>query len=195
MENQNVPTAEELAAEQAGLVIPEEDEVRAKVVSEYGFDETADQEKIDKLVAREIDQAKKISAAIGAKVKQREARIAAESKIPKEAKAGEAKSELASEDIIYLSKADIHEDDMKEVVNYAKKMGVGVKEAHAFFKPILKERAEQRKTAEVTNTGSSRRSVTKPSDADLLKKAQEGDLPEDPEEIARIMRAKSGAKK
>jgi hypothetical protein len=65
MENQNVPTAEELAAEQAGLVIPEEDEVRAKVVSEYGFDETADQEKIDKLVAREIEQAKRLSATIG----------------------------------------------------------------------------------------------------------------------------------
>lgn len=194
MENQNVPTAEELEAEKAGLVIPDEKEVRDKVISEYGFDETVDEEKINKLVNREIDQAKKISAAIGAKVKQREARIVAEGKLTGEKKPAEAKGDLPSEDIIYLSKADIHEDDIKEVVNYAKKMGLGVKEAHAFYKPILKERAEMRKTAEVSNTGTSRRSTSKPSDADLLKKAQEGELPEDPDEIARIMRVKSGKK-
>ncbi len=188
-----MPTAEELEAEKAGLVVPEEDEVREKVISEYGFDATVDEEKINKLVTREIDQAKKISAAIGAKIKQREARIAAEGKIPKEPKT-EARGDLPSEDIIYLSKADIHEDDLKEVVNYSKKMGVSVKDAHTFFKPILKERTEQRKTADVTNTGSSRRSISKPSDADLLKKAQGGELPEDPEEIARLMRAKSGKK-
>ncbi len=69
----NKPTAEELAAEQADLVTAQEkeEEVRAKVITEYGFDEVDDLERINKVVAKEMDSRKKLFAAIGQKIKYR----------------------------------------------------------------------------------------------------------------------------
>lgn len=69
-ENKNV-SAEELAAEQAALAIGKEDEIRSKVIAEFGFDEVDDVERIDKLVAKEIEHSKKMSQAIGQKIKWR----------------------------------------------------------------------------------------------------------------------------
>lgn len=70
-DNKNVPTPEELQAEQAALVESKEDEIRANVIAEFGFDEAADADRIDKLVTKEIESAKKLSAAIGQKINYR----------------------------------------------------------------------------------------------------------------------------
>lgn len=174
-----------------------EEEVREAVITEYGFDEEADVERIDKLVAKELDHDKKLSSAIGAKIKHRTEAEELKKKIPVETPPVEKKAEggLTEKDVIYLAKAEIHEEDVDEVVAYAKKMGVGVKEAHKFFEPILAHRAEVRKTAEATNTGTSRQSPTKLSDDELLSKASRNELPEDPAEIDRLMKAKLFAKK
>lgn len=64
-------TPEELAAEQAAAQAPKEEEIRSAVIAEYGFDETADAERIDKLVTKEMDSHKKLSNAIGQKIKYR----------------------------------------------------------------------------------------------------------------------------
>ncbi len=64
---------EELAAEQAALKEVKEEEVRAKVIEEFGFNEIDDVERIDKLVTKEMDHTKKLSAAIGQKIKHRDA--------------------------------------------------------------------------------------------------------------------------
>ncbi len=65
------PTAEELALEQAAIQEVKEDEVRANIITEYGFDEVDDAERIDKLVAKEVETNKKLSQAIGQKIKHR----------------------------------------------------------------------------------------------------------------------------
>lgn len=64
-------TPEEIAAEQAALAQQKEEEVRANVITEFGFDEVNDQERIDKLVAKELEHGKKLYAAVGAKIKHR----------------------------------------------------------------------------------------------------------------------------
>jgi len=64
-------SAEELAAEQAALQESKEDDIRAKVITEFGFDEVDDVERIDKLVAKEMEHSKKMSQAIGQKIKWR----------------------------------------------------------------------------------------------------------------------------
>lgn len=69
MENEVKP--EELAAEQAALEVKKEDEIRAGIITEFGFDEVDDQERIDKLVAKEVEHSKKLSSAIGQKIKHR----------------------------------------------------------------------------------------------------------------------------
>lgn len=67
------PTPEELKAEEEALKESKEEEVRAAVVAEFGFDEEADAEKIDKLVKKEMDHRAKLSGAIGQKIKYRNA--------------------------------------------------------------------------------------------------------------------------
>lgn len=183
--------------DQNEVKVRSEEEVRSAVITEYGFDEAEDAERIEKLVAKELDHDKKLSSAIGAKIKHRTEAEELKKKIPAEVVTPpvEKKDGLSENDVIYIAKADIHEDDVNEVVSYAKKMGVGVKEAHKFYGPILKERAEIRKTAEATNTGTSKRSPTKPSDDDLLSKASNNELPEDDAEIERLMKAKLFSKR
>jgi hypothetical protein len=175
------------------VVVRKEEEIREAVIAEYGFDADVDAERIDKLVAKELDHDKKLSSAIGAKIKHRTEAEELKKKIPPEEPKPQVKEEkkgLAEKDVIYLAKASIHDDDVDEVVAYANKMEVSVKEAHKFFEPILAKREEQRKVAEATNTGPSRRSNTKASEDDLLARASKNELPDDPEDIERLMKAK-----
>lgn len=96
---------------------------------------------------------------------------------------------LSIEDTLYLAKTDIHEDDVADVLKYAQKMEIGVKEAHAFYKPILKERAEIRATALATQTGKGNRGSKGAVDSEtVLRKAQEGGVGED--EIDRLVEAR-----
>src|SRR5665213_4150568 len=65
-------TPEEIAAElAASQVVIKEEDVRTKIVEELGFDPEIDKERIDKLVAKEMDSKKKLSDAIGQKIKHR----------------------------------------------------------------------------------------------------------------------------
>ena len=72
MDNKENLTPEQEAEELKAAQAPQEEEVRENIISEYGFDETDDSDKIDKLVGKEMDNAKKLSSAIGQKIKQRE---------------------------------------------------------------------------------------------------------------------------
>lgn len=100
--------------------------------------------------------------------------------------ATDSEKSLSQTDIIYVAKADIHEDDLEEVLTYAKNNKVTVKEAHQYLKPILDVKAEQRKTADGTNTNGGKRGSSKLSDEALLAEADKGKLPESDEDIARL---------
>lgn len=93
---------------------------------------------------------------------------------------------LSQTDIIYVAKADIHEEDLEEVLTYAKNNKVTVKEAHQYLKPILDVKAEQRKTAEGASTGGGKRGSSKLSDEALLAEAEKGKLPESDEDMKRL---------
>lgn len=62
---------QEKAAELAAQTEVKEEEVREKIITEFGFDAVDDAEKIDKLVLKEVENSKKLSAAIGQKIKYR----------------------------------------------------------------------------------------------------------------------------
>lgn len=197
MDNEKELTPEEKAAEEAALVLPKEEDVRAKVIEEFGFDETADAEKIDKAVAREMEHSKKLSSAIGAKRKWRE-----EAKKPKDAakppveKKDNEKSDLSGKDIFALTQAGVHSDDVDEVVEYANFKGISIAEALKvpLIQSSLAEKAEQRKVADATNTGASRRGNAKLSDEELITKASQGDEV-DPDALAAArMRQKKAAR-
>lgn len=88
--------------------------------------------------------------------------------------------ELTFKDQLALSNAQIHEDDLDEVVEYAKFKKISVSEAlkSNVIKASIEEKSQLRKSAEATNTKPVRRGAVAPTAADVLSKAMKGDLPE-----------------
>lgn len=102
-----------------------------------------------------------------------------------------AQNGLSTKDVVYLAKADIHDDDVDEVLDYAKLKGISVGKAHEFLKPILAVRTEQRTTASAANTSSVRRGASKATGETLLENAKAGKLPDSDDDIARLVAAQA----
>lgn len=198
-------SAEEIASEQQATKELKEDEVRAKIIEEFGFDEETDSERIEKLTKKEIENNKKLSSAIGAKIKHRtEAQKLAEELKKgnvvvenKETKSND-KNQLSSIDTIAIMRANVHTDDIDEVVEYAKFKGVSISEAlkSPVVRGLLSEKEEFRKSEEVANTSSSRRVVNKVTPDALLKNLSKGEVPEEGSKDAEeIFWARRGGRK
>lgn len=116
-----------------------EEEVRAKVIADYGFDEVDDQERIDKIVAKEIEHGKKLTSAIGQKIKYRtELEIAKKATPPaptNPSKPGDFTPELLDKRVDEkLEKRDLDsmeypEEIKKEIQRIAQIQGVSIKQA------------------------------------------------------------------
>lgn len=100
----------------------------------------------------------------------------------------EEKSELSTKDVLYLAKSDIHEDDLGDVLEWAKFKNISVSEAHKALKGTLDVRNEERKTAAATDTKGGQRS-TQISGESLLEKVRQGQVSEKEEDIDKIVDA------
>lgn len=87
---------------------------------------------------------------------------------------------LSQKDLYALMKANVPEDDIDQVADYAKLKGISVSEAlkTSFVKALLSDAEEVRKSAEVTTTGTRRAPTGKMSDEAFLKKIQTDGAPE-----------------
>ncbi len=103
---------------------------------------------------------------------------------------------ISTKDILALSNAKVHEDDIDEVLDYAKYKKIPLAEAlkSSVVKTLLSEKEEQRKVADATNVGATRRGSSKVSDEVLLDKASKGELPSSDEDMERLVRARKGLK-
>lgn len=121
----------------------------------------------------------------------------AEAKKPKEDDTSKKsdKSEYTLQDIRALS--DVHDDDVQEVVDFAKFKGISITEAkkNTTVQTLLKIKAEERTTAQATNTAVSRKGASKVSGEDLLNKFKQGDIPEKDEDLAKVIEARWSPKK
>lgn len=114
---------------------------------------------------------------------------------PKETKSEDkSNSNLSTKDLYALMENKVSEEDIDEVVEYAQLKKISVSEAlkSSVVKTILSEKAEQRNVALATNTGKTKAGSSKISDDVLLSKAMKGELPESPEDIARLTRIRRG---
>ena len=116
-----------------------------------------------------------------------------EVKAQKPVEKAEVKSELSNKDFLYLAKADVHEDDVDIVLEWAKFKGVDVKQAHKDMKPILDTKAEERKSAQATQTKGSR-GASKPTHDEVLSQASQGNLPEKDADIESLAAARMASK-
>ena len=99
------------------------------------------------------------------------------------------KEDFSNKDFLYLAKADVHEDDIDTVLEWAKFKKIAVKEAHNELKGVLATKAEERKSAQVTQTKGARGSSA-PSAEDLVSNASKGKLPEKDEDIEALAAAR-----
>lgn len=198
MENEQ----QEAAAEQAALKVAKEEDIRAEVIKEYGFNETEDAERIEKLTKKELENQKRLSSAIGQKIKHRtEAQKlktgsgngeGSSSQQPKKEEA------LTTQDTIALAKADVDDDDMDEVLSHAKFKGISVREAlkSPYIKSYLSEQKEFRTTAAAANAGGSNRAVKTTTPETLMKDLSSGKVPEKgSKEAEELFWAKRGGKR
>ena len=97
-------------------------------------------------------------------------------------------SDMSLKDIRALQ--DVPDEDVDEVIDFAKYKGVSVAEAKKspVMQILLKTKKEERATAEATNTTPARRGSSKASDEDLLGKLSKGELPM--EDIERAAKAR-----
>lgn len=161
----------------------------------YETEENND-EVIDDTVADDSDNEDKLSI-LEKKVKELEAQKNHWKQ--KATKPAPVKSDtgLSQNDLYSLIKADVHEDDVSEVVEYATLKKIPVKEAlkSSVVKAILQDKAETRKTAEVSNTGTTRKSPTKVDADTLVDKARKGDAPQTKEEMQKVFLRMKGLDK
>lgn len=98
---------------------------------------------------------------------------------------------LSNKDVLFLAKVDIHEDDIDEVLEWAKFKKITVNDAYKQLKDTLDVRTEQRKTAASTQTRGSARGASKVSGVDLLAKAyRTGEVPETDEGMQELFKAR-----
>lgn len=164
-ENKNV-SAEELAAEQAALQESKEDEIRSKVIAEFGFDEVDDIERIDKLVAKEVEHSKKMSQAIGQKIKWRTEATKPKAPAPAEVKKDNVPQNFDLDKALdaRLEKRDLEAmsyppEIKKEIERVAQITGVTVKQAVSDPYIVAKiadyDRGRETEEASITRTNNS----------------------------------------
>ena len=161
-------TPEEIAAELAASKVEiKEEEVRAKVIEEFGFDPEIDQERIDKLVTKEVENQKKLSAAIGQKIKHRTEAEALKNDprlkpvIPPEKKeepqdvSAIVKKQLEERDLEALEYSDDLKKEIRRIVNIT---GVSVRQAarDPYIVAKIADYEKQQKIDEATTTRTNR---------------------------------------
>ena len=106
-------------------------------------------------------------------------------------------SGLTSSDLLAVTNARVHEDDIERVERFAKSEGLSIKESlkHPELLTVLDLRREQRNVAEATNIGNVRAGARAMPDEVLLENASKGKIPEGDLDIERLVAAKARATK
>lgn len=170
-DNNQIPP-EELELETEASKEAKEEEIRQAVISDYGFDEVDDVEKINKLVAERVGSHKKLTTAIGQKIEYRKKALGTNAAPPADDKKKDQENKgLTPEDVDKrfnenmqkrdLSELDVPEEAKKEIEEWARFKNISVKEAarapHIVSKiKELKEAAE----AEGAGNGTKRKQTT-----------------------------------
>ena len=166
-------------------VVVDNSNTTEETTPEVETEEVEEEESSEELKAR-LAKAEELANNYKARAEKAEKKSKESKETPSE------KKDLSSKDIIALMNAKVSEEDVDEVVDYAKFKGISVSEAlkSSAIKATLSEKAEQRNIAEATNTKTIRRGTAKLSDDDLVSNASQGKIPESDEDIDRLMKAK-----
>ena len=149
------------------------------------------------LAAAEAAKTKAEEIADNQRIRAEKAEKKAQVKPQVESKPAPKAGDMSQDDLYAVIKANVPQEDISDVKEYATLKGISVAEAlkSNVVKTILADKAEQRNVAEATNTGTVRRGSATVSDQTLLEGVSKGQLPDDPASIAEArMRQRKGSK-
>jgi len=142
------------------------------------------------------EKAEAESKELKAKVEVESSKKLEEEELPKKPQENETpKNEYSLQDIRALG--DVHDDDVESVVEWAKFKKISIAEAKktSEIQTLMREKTEERATAEAANTGGGKRVTSKTTIKELLKKAEKGDLADlDDDDFGKIAEARLKAK-
>lgn len=166
--NSGAPTPEELQVEQESLAEVQDSDLRTTVIDSLGLEDNEDNAGIiEKALEREKDYRKKLSGAIGAKIKYREQLNQFKQTPSAEDK---SKTELDAETIRkqqeaivaerfneeYLEDSDFTDEIKQEIREYAKYKGISAKAASKVphIATMIEQAEQEKRTQEAANNGS-----------------------------------------
>ena|SRR3990167_1693899 len=116
-------------------------------------------------------------------------------KAEKDGKEEKGRYVMSEKDIFALSKANIEEEDLDEIKDYAqfKKLTVADALKDKTLQGILSDNAEKRQSARAVDIGKGGRSTTITGET-LLTRAEQGQVPEDDEGIDKLVNARMAQK-
>ncbi|MFA5543267.1 MAG: hypothetical protein WDA47_05800 [Bacilli bacterium] len=173
--NRESLTPEELEALDNG------DKTEEDLISEWEAKEAEEREKI----VEEAKKAKELAENYKVRAEKAEAKA-------KEGKDTPKTDSLSQKDLVALIRAEVHEDDFDEVIDYAKLKNIEVADAlkSSVIRTILSEKKEERASAQATSTGNKGAGTKAPSGSELLSRAQKtGELPDDEEGLKKLINA------
>lgn len=156
-------------------------------------EETQDEVELDEVEDDSAEETEEVD--FSAKYEEEKARrIKAEEAIEKAKKKGKtapvvSTNGLSTSDIIALTRANIEDEDIDEVIDYARYKKVSIAEAlkSGVVKATLSEKSEERKSAQAVHTGTgTRRAGSAVSDERLLADARKGVMPDSDTDLARL---------
>jgi hypothetical protein len=173
-----------------------EDEIVEETIETPEEDDSTELEEVDDS-EDDVEEAQEGEVDWEARAKKAEAAIIKAKSKPKAKTDTRTGNGLSTFDLLALQKANIEtEEDLDEVVRWADYNKISVSEAlkSNILKATLSEKAEERKSALVVNTGSGRRAGGTVSDERLMADAKKGIMPDNPEDIAKLARMRIGKK-
>lgn len=171
--------------------------VQEEEVLETSNEEVVEQEDDESLDEYKARLAKSEELANNYKIRAEKAeRLAKSAKTSETKKPSPTAGELSTKDIYALMEAKVPEMDIEKVQEIAKLKGVSISEAIKLplTKQILADEVEQRQTASAANVGGSKRGSGKVPDDVLLNNASKGNLPDNDDDLERLIKLRKGIK-
>lgn len=174
---------------------PEEQELQPNPEADSTASNEGEITPINELTAEEIANLKK-KAEVSSQNFERAKKAEEELKKLKSEKKEVSDNNLSAKDLISLR--DVHEEDVDFILNHAKQNKISVSEAKKdkYVSIYLRERNEERKTAEASHTGKPRGSISRDTSEAIVEKFNKGQIPaeDDDEGIEKLAKAQMDMK-
>ena len=105
--------------------------------------------------------------------------------------------DLSTDDLYSLIEAKVAKEDISEVKEAAKVLGISITEAlnRPLIKNMLKEKVEERTTAQATSSGGGKKSYKRDSDETILRNFEQGKVSDNDDDIMKLVEAEFNQKR